>query len=141
VLYSIVTPESGPYAGRASFIVPNTTNAGFKWPETVKAYNYTLGLRVRWNGMLVYNVTLAQCSFNRRWVETHPWPDVYWWTSLYRFSPYNITVFSQLINRARAVRLNCSVYVYKLRLVDYSTGGLSSWEHKRRRDRGLDVSY
>jgi hypothetical protein len=121
ILYNITTPESLPYAGRASFIVPNTTNPLYK-PDVDKAQNYTLGLRVRWNGMLVYNMTLAQYSHNPTWVWNHPWPDVYWWMSLYRFSPYNFTILSQLVaSRNRAVRLNCSVYAYKLRLVDYST--------------------
>jgi len=120
ILYNIITPESLPYAGRASFIVPNTTNAG--WFSVDKARNYTLGLRVRWNGILVYNVTLTQVSLNRKWVEEHSWPDVYGWTGLWIFSPYNITFFSRIPEwKHRPAYLNCSVYAYKLRLVDYST--------------------
>jgi len=127
VLYNIVTPESGPYAGRASFIVPNTTDARYL-PEKDKTYNYTVGLRVFWNNMMVYNLTFAQSSHNTKWVEAHVTYrniyGIYGWTGLTYFSPFNFTGFSRCVAiKKRPVWLNCSVYLYKLRLLDASTPG------------------
>jgi len=43
ILYNITTPESLPYAGRASFIVPNTTNARYKRLKPSKLTTTPLG--------------------------------------------------------------------------------------------------
>ena len=126
VIYNITTPESGSYAGRATFLIPNTTNVNLcpdDWRYPWNYANYTIGIRVYWNNMLVYNHTFAQSSNNTAWYASHSWYDQAHAVG-YRYSPYNFTHLSNLVRAlGRPVYMNCSVYAYEMYLLDHSTPG------------------
>ncbi|RLE79401.1 MAG: hypothetical protein DRJ51_07855, partial [Thermoprotei archaeon] len=126
VLYNVTTPESGSLAGTYSFLIPNTTNVFLTpddWGYPARYANYTIGIRIFWNNMLVYNHTFAQSSNNTGWYPSHQWYDQAHAVG-YRYSPYNFTHLSRLTAALnRPVYLNCSVYAYEMYLLDHSTPG------------------